>query len=206
MKQNLNELDFMQANSGYGGFQAPPESSRAPTKLYDRQSYVLVLDESDEILKFLKMHLNRYFSKIVVHKSGTDAALAMKEQSFDLIIAEGTPTKKVNADFLKKVAAKFRHIPVVLTRGPLSPPFTSGDYPFLMVIEVAAKPFGMDFLHVAIRRGLNIRKHLNELSGLLKPSLAIGKVVRTAQLTDKTDRRQVLVAEIRKKLVEEFDD
>lgn len=195
-----------QASSTYGGFQAPPSMSRPPTKHYDRVSYVLVLDETDEVLKFLKMHLNKYFSHVVVMKSGTDAAAALKAQAFDLVIADGAPSKKVNAEFLKKLAAKFRHVPVVLTKNEKAPPCTAGDFPFLVIVDVVAKPFDLDELHVAMRRGLNMRKAVKDLATLLKPGLAIGKIIRTVQLTDKSDKRQVLVAEIRKKLAEEIID
>lgn len=207
MWKKMSEVFTMFApHSGFGGFQAPPAMSRPPTKHYDRQSYVLVLDESDEVLKFLKMHLNRYFSRVIVQKSGSEASKLLKIQDFDLIIADGAPRKKGNAEFLKKVALKCRHIPVVLTRGEDAPPFTSGDFPQLVIVEVVNKPFEMDDLHVAMRRGLNMRKAVKKLCDLLNPSVPVGKVIRTAQLTDKTDKRQVLVAEIRKRLKEEIVD
>ena len=46
------------------GFQSIPPMSRPPTKVYDRDSNVLVVDESDEVLRFVKIHLNRYFSHV----------------------------------------------------------------------------------------------------------------------------------------------
>jgi CheY-like chemotaxis protein len=193
-------------SSSFGGFQAPPSMSRPPTQHYDRESLVLVLDESDDVLKLLKMHLNKFFSRVVVVKSGTEAAAVLKSKSFDLVIADGAPFRKSNSEFLKKLGAKHRHIPVVLTRGEKSPPFTAGDFPLLVVAGVVAKPFDLDDLHVAMRRGLNMRTALKDLSILLKPGVAIGKLVRTATLTDRTDRRQILVLEIRKKLVEEIED
>lgn len=203
MLDPIGDLIRYQANSSFG---IPPSSvlSRAPTQHYDRTSRVLVLDEEDEVLKFLKMHLNRFFSKISVHRSGTDAYKAIKEAEFDLVVAPGAPAKKSTSDFLKKLAAHYRHIPVVLTRNDSSPPFTSGDYPRLLAVSIVEKPFDMDTLHVAIRRGMNMRGFLKELSPLLDAEVAIGKLVRTAVITDKKDRRQALVEEIRRCLTEEI--
>jgi DNA-binding NtrC family response regulator len=165
-----------------------------------------VVDSSDEHLKFLKMHLNRYFSKISVFSSGSEAYKALKESPFDVVIVEGAPVKKSISDFLKKLSDRFRHIPVVMTKASESPPFTSGDYPGILVVDIIFKSFAMDPLHVAIRRAMNTRDLLRELAALLAPDAAIGKVVRTAQLLDLSDRRQSLVEEIRKRLTEEIAD
>lgn len=207
MKDRVLQLEFLQANSNTNtGFQPLSSTSRAPTKEYDRKSFVLVLDASDEILKFLKMHLNRYFSHIAVHRSGTDAYKILKEQSFDMIIAEGASPRKSISDFLKRLPLKHRQIPVVMTRNADGPPFTAGDFPAIFVSEVVDKPFAMDSFHVAIRRAMNIRAPLKELSALMDPAVAIGKVIRTAQLVDLSDRRQALVADIRKCLTEEITE
>jgi predicted component of type VI protein secretion system len=64
----------------------------------------------------------------------------------------------------------------------------------------------MDVLHVAIRRALNVREPLRDLSGLLGAEVSIGKVIRTAQIVDPSDRRQQLVEEIRRLLTEEILD
>lgn len=181
-------------------------ASRAPTRHYDRESQVIVVDSAEESLKFLKMHLNRFFSKVAVFSSGSDAYRALKEQGCELVIVEGAPAKKSISDFLKKAGAKYRQNPVVMTRTPSAPPFTSGDYPNLLVTDVVPKPFDMDVLHVAIRRALNVRDPLRELSGLLGAEVSIGKVIRTAQIVDPSDRRQQLVEEIRRLLTEEILD
>jgi DNA-binding NtrC family response regulator len=205
MSTKSGQRDFSQPKSNTG-FQPLSSASRAPTKEYDRKSIVLVLDASDDILKFLKMHLNRYFSHVAVNKSGTDAYRILKEQPIDMIIAEGASPRKSISDFLKKLSAKHRQIPVVMTRNADGPPFTAGDFPALFVSEVVEKPFDMDGLHISIRRAMNIRSPLKELASLMDPSVAIGKVIRTAQLVDLTDRRQALVAEIRKCLTEEITE
>lgn len=195
-----------QPNSSFGFPSQVSAVSRAPTKHYDRENHVIVVDSSDESLKFLKMHLNRFFSKVSVFGSGNDAYKALKDNGCHVMIIEGAPVKKSISDFLKKVGSKYRHIPVVMTRAEAAPPFTTGDYPALLVTDVVAKPFDMDTLHVAIRRAMNIREPLAELARLLDAEAAIGKVVRTAQLTDLSDRRQELVDDIRRLLTEDILD
>jgi len=189
-----------------GGFHAPPPSSRPPTKTYDRQSHVLVVDESDEILKFMKMHLNRYFSHVVVAKSAADGIASLKLKDFDVIIADCAPAKKSNADFLKKAAAGWRQVPIILTDGEPYHDVAPDKFIFNLVIDVVRKPFDLDAFHIAIRRGLNMRAPLRELATLLPAKSGIGECVRKVDLTQLAPREAALVMELRERLNEDIVD
>ena len=189
-----------------GGFQAPPSSSRPPTKGYDRQSYVLVVDESDEIIKFMKMHLNKYFSHVVVAKSSADGLGFLKEKPIDVIITDCAPAKKANADFLKRVALHWREVPLILT--DQAPFHDVNPQKFLhnVVIDVVAKPIDLDRFHVAIRRALNMRQDLRSLGSLLPSKNGIGEYLYHLDLTTLPPREASTVATLRKRLSEEIVD
>ena len=35
-------------------------------RVYNRSSYILVVDDDDTLLKFFKIHLNKFFSRVIV--------------------------------------------------------------------------------------------------------------------------------------------
>lgn len=189
------------------GFQSIPPMSRPPTKVYDRDSNVLVVDESDEVLRFVKIHLNRYFSHVHAARSVADALVHLKQKTIQVIIADAAPAKKSNADFLKKVAANWRQVPVVLTEGESNEePATAEQFPHVVVVDVVQKPFELDSFHVAIRRSIAIAKSLRQLSDTLPAKAPIGETVRLAPEGELSDTVKSLVIEIRKKLTEEIVD
>ena len=189
------------------GFQSIPPMSRPPTKVYDRDSNVLVVDESDEVLRFVKIHLNRYFSHVHAARSVADALVHLKQKTIQVIIADAAPAKKSNADFLKKVAANWRQVPVVLTEGDGNEgPATAEQFPHVVVVDVVQKPFELDSFHVAIRRSIAIAKSLRQLSDTLPAKAPIGETVRLAPEGELSDTIKSLVMEIRKKLTEEIVD
>jgi len=189
------------------GFQSIPPMSRPPTKVSDRDSNVLVVDESDEVLRFVKIHLNRYFSHVHAARSVADALVHLKQKTIQVIIADAAPAKKSNADFLKKVAANWRQVPVVLTEGESNEePATAEQFPHVVVVDVVQKPFELDSFHVAIRRSIAIAKSLRQLSDTLPAKAPIGETVRLAPEGELSDTVKSLVIEIRKKLTEEIVD
>jgi DNA-binding NtrC family response regulator len=189
-----------------GGFQAPPSMSRPPTKSYDRQSYVLVVDESDEILKFMKMHLNKYFSHVVVAKSSQDGLGFLKEKPIDVIVADCAPAKKGNADFLKKAASHWRDVPIILTDQPPFHDVTPGKFHFNVVIDIVPKPIDLDKFHIAIRRALNMRQDLKSLGSQLPSKNGIGECLHSLDLSTLPPREAATVATLRKRLSEEIVD
>jgi DNA-binding NtrC family response regulator len=190
-----------------GGFQSMPPMSRPPTKVYDRDSNVLVVDESDEVLRFVKIHLNRYFSHVHAARSVTEALAHLKQRTIQVIIADAAPAKKSNADFLKKLAAHWRQVPVVLTEdAELGDVAKAQDFPQVVVVDVVQKPFDLDAFHIAIRRSIAIANPMRQLSDALPPKAPIGETVRNAPLGEMNETLRSVVADIRKKLTEEIVD
>lgn len=188
------------------GFQSIPPMSRPPTKVYDRDSNVLVVDESDEVLRFIKIHLNRYFSHVHAARSVADAMVHLKQKTIQVIIADAAPAKKSNADFLKKIASNCRQVPVVLTEGEDHGDVKADQFPHVVVVDVVRKPFELDSFHIAIRRSIAIAKSLRQLSDTLPAKTPIGETVRNAPEGDLSDSIKPLVIDIRKKLNEEIVD
>jgi DNA-binding NtrC family response regulator len=197
---------FLPFCSPGGGFQAPPPNSRPPTKGYDRQSYVLVVDEADDILKFMKMHLNKYFSHVVVAKSSMDGLAFLKEKPIDVIIADCAPAKKSNADFLKKVAAHWRTVPIILTDHPPFHDVAPDKFKHNVVIDIVPKPIEMDRFHVAIRRALKMRLELKNLGDLLPTKMGLGECLYLADIKTMGPQEAAYVATLRKSLTEEIVD
>jgi DNA-binding NtrC family response regulator len=188
------------------GFQSIPPMSRPPTKVYDRDSNVLVVDESDEVLRFVKIHLNRYFSHVHAARSVADALAHLKHKTIQVIIADAAPAKKSNADFLKKIAANWRQVPVVLTEAEDHGDVQAGQFPHVVVVDVVRKPFELDAFHIAIRRSIAIAKSLRQLSDTLPAKAPIGETVRNAPEGELAEAVKSLVVDIRKKLTEEIVD
>jgi DNA-binding NtrC family response regulator len=203
MFQRKNTMDPGPRSSG---FQSIPPMSRPPTKVYDRDSNVLVVDESDEVLRFVKIHLNRYFSHVHAARSVADALAHLKQKTIQVIIADAAPAKKSNADFLKKIASSWRQVPVVLTEGEDHGDVKADQFPHVVVVDVVRKPFELDSFHIAIRRSIAIAKSLRQLSDTLPPKAPIGETVRNAPEGELSDSIKPLVLDIRKKLTEEIVD
>ena len=47
---------------------------------YNRTSNILVVDDDDMLLKFFKIHLNKFFSKVVVVKSDREAVATLSKK------------------------------------------------------------------------------------------------------------------------------
>lgn len=185
----LSKRVLMAPGSRFGSFYVPPPTSQPPTKSYDRDSRVLVFFESPDMLKFLKMHLNRFFSHVDCFKSAGDALAALKKQPFDLVMADPDPGLKQNADFVKKVGGNWRDIPLVLI-SQSGKPFQPQEFQESVVIGVLAAPLQMDDLHDAIRKALEIRSDLNQLDLLLPSKAEIGGLIwRQTKLKMRPDKR-----------------
>lgn len=189
-------------------FISPPSSSRPPTKAYDRQSFVLVMDDDDSVLKFMKMHLNRFFSHVVVARTPADATTFLKQKEFDVIITDITPGKKNKLEFLKKVMIQWRKLPVVLLIEEQEADSAKiADFPYLCVTGIVSKPMQLDPLHDAIRRALEVRVLLKELDQLVGPKQAIGEFVYDLRYPgDLAPRTVEIIGALHKKLTDPIVD
>lgn len=182
------------------------QNSRPPTTNgYDKQSYVMVASRSDDILKFMKMHLNRYFSHVVVCKKLSECLVSFKERKFDLLITELSSSPRQNTIFLKRVSLLDNSLPVILIQQ------NSNDkdflkFPFLVMVDLISEPFDLDLMHMAIRRSLNIRGELKELSLLMPKKLNFIEVLDGSLSDIHHGKTAELIKLIRIKLDEKFVD
>ena len=57
--------------------------NQAPRRAYDLDSNILIVDDDSTLLKFFKIHLNKFFSRVVVVESGKAALESMKDRPSD---------------------------------------------------------------------------------------------------------------------------
>lgn len=180
---------LMTSGSRFSGFYVPPPTSQPPTKSYDRDSRVLVCFESPDMLKFLKMHLNRFFSHVDCFKTSADAISALKKQPFDVVMADAEPGYKQNSDFVRKVGTNWRDIPLILI-SLAGNKFEPSEFPEGVVVSVLYPPLGMDPLHDAIRRALEVRNDLTQLDLLLPSKVDFGGIIwKKTKLKMRPDKR-----------------
>ncbi|NBQ53735.1 MAG: response regulator, partial [Proteobacteria bacterium] len=92
-------------------------SKPQPRRVYDRTSYVLVVDDDDTLLKFFKIHLNKSFSRVIVVESAKDALLQIKEKEIDLVLTDIRMPKMDGIELMAKVRRFDPTIPVLIVSG-----------------------------------------------------------------------------------------
>ena len=88
---------------------------------------VLVVDDDDTLLKFFKIHLNKFFSKVIVVRNAKEAVAALKEKEIDLVLSDIRMPRMDGIQFMKKVRAHDPTIPVYLVSGALLSPEQTGE-------------------------------------------------------------------------------
>ncbi len=172
-------------------------------KEYDRESYILVIDDDNTLLKFFKIHLNKFFSKVMVVSSAEAALNALEEKQIDLVISDIRMPKTDGIQLMRKVGRLHPSIPVILVSGAML------DEKQQKTIEKHAggflrKPFDIEELHELLQKGMNKRGKLKELSDLISDKKNLRDVLngrarlsRFVQGDDKA-RGDELLGELRK--------
>lgn len=135
-------------------------------KDYDRESYVLIIDDDDTLLKFFKIHLNKFFSKVIVVRNAQEALATLKEKEVDLVISDIRMPKIDGIQLLRKIRRGHPSVPVYLISGALL------DDSKMKTIDRHAdgflrKPFSIDDLHSMIQLGMVKRQKLKDLGELI---------------------------------------
>ena len=139
---------------------------KASKETYDKSSQILVIDDDSIILKFFKIHLNKFFSKVAVAKNAAEAMSILKEKEIDLIIADVFMPKTNGIQLAKKVRRFDITIPTLLISGvPLDP---KAEEELKVADGFLKKPFDIEDLHTFIRKGLEKRQKYKDLAVLLK--------------------------------------
>ncbi|MFW7380168.1 MAG: response regulator [Oligoflexus sp.] len=131
-------------------------------RTYNRTSYILVVDDDDTLLKFFKIHLNKFFSRVIVVRNAQEAINTLKEKEIDLVISDIKMPRMDGIQLMKKVKNHDPAIPVFLVSGALLSEIQKG------AVDTKAdgflkKPFSIDELHEFIDRGMQVREYYKEL-------------------------------------------
>lgn len=135
-------------------------------RVYNRSSHILVVDDDDTLLKFFKIHLNKFFSRVLVVHSANDAMDALKEKEIDLVISDIRMPKVDGLQLMKKIKNHDPTIPVFLISGALlddSQKETVGE----KADGYLKKPFTIEELHDYVDRGMKIREAYKELFAIV---------------------------------------
>ena len=167
---------------------------------YDRNSFILVVDDDNTLLKFFKIHLNKFFSKVIVVKNAKEAIESLREKTIDLVITDINMPRMDGFQLLKRVRKHDNAIPVLLISGALL-----NENEETLVLDADGylrKPFSVDQLHDFIDQGLAKREKLKELAeflsdkkhlrNLVSGKVRLEKVVKKAEI----EKAQAILDEI----------
>lgn len=176
-------------------------------RVYDRTSYILVVDDDNTLLKFFKIHLNKFFSRVIVVKNAKEAIDALREKEIDLVLTDIRMPRMDGLQLMKRVRKHDPAIPVLLISGAL----LSEDQSQAAVGEADGylrKPFSVDDLHNFIETGMQLREKYKKLADMLPDrklirDLIAGKV-KIEKLLPKTAERAI-AAEILDELKQAAD-
>jgi DNA-binding NtrC family response regulator len=160
-------------------------------RAYDRTSYILVVDDDNTLLKFFKIHLNKFFSRVIVVKNAKEATDALREKEIDLVITDIRMPRMDGLQLMKRVRKHDLTIPVLVVSGAL-----------LSEEQIDAcendadgflrKPFTVDELHNFIESGMQLREKYIKLAAMLPDKkhfrdLLSGKY-KIEKIADRTQR------------------
>lgn len=132
---------------------------------YDRESHILIVDDDSSLLKFFKIHLNKFFSKIIVVDSGKDALLAIQDREINLVLSDIRMPKVDGLQLMSKIRKLHPEIPILLISGE---PVTEEMAAIIQTSDgFLAKPFSVDELNNYINRGVDLHLVMKELSTIL---------------------------------------
>ena len=147
----------------------PPNDTIVPIggkRSYDRTSYILVVDDDNTLLKFFKIHLNKFFSRVIVVKNAKEAVDTLREKEIDLVLSDIRMPRMDGIQLMKRVRKHDASIPMLLISGALL------DEEQAKAADEDAdgylrKPFTVDDLHAFIDQGMQLREKYKKLADML---------------------------------------
>jgi len=133
---------------------------------YDRTSYILVVDDDDTLLKFFKIHLNKFFSRVIVVRNAKEAIDTMREKSIDLVISDFRMPRMDGLQLMKRVRKHDAAIPFMVVTGAM---LTDEERKICEedTDGYLKKPFSVDELHAFIDSGMQLREQYVKLLAML---------------------------------------
>ena len=162
----------------HGIDEAPDAAESATGKLiYDRLSYILVVDDDDTLLKFFKIHLNKFFSRVIVVRNAKEAVETLTSKDIDLVVTDVRMPRVDGFQLMRRVRRHDAAIPVLIVSGALLSPEQqqaadddSDGY--------LRKPFNVQELHEFLDRGMALRGNYKRLAELLPSNKVLRDVLR----------------------------
>lgn len=166
----------------------------SPKRAYDRTSHILIVDDDETLLKFFKIHLNKFFSRVLVVKNGKEAIDTLKEKEIDLILTDIRMPRVDGLQLLNKVRKLDASIPVFLISGGLIE-----DEQAAAIDELAdgflRKPFTIEEIQSFIEQGMNRREVLKNLAEVLDDNKSLLSMINgktsPEKIKDKSKRSKV---------------
>jgi CheY-like chemotaxis protein len=143
---------------------------------FDQTSYILVVDDDNTLLKFFKIHLNKFFSRVLVVKNAKEAVQALEEKEIDLVLSDIRMPRVDGIQLMRKVRRQDPSIPFLLISGAL----LSEDQQEKsdQADGYLRKPFSVDELHAFIEHGVALRGKYKRLCELLVDPKDIRKILQ----------------------------
>lgn len=181
-----------------------PHSTTTTLKVaYDRTSYILVVDDDNTLLKFFKIHLNKFFSRVIVVKSAKEAVQSLNEKEIDLVLSDIRMPRVDGIQLMRKVRRHDPSIPFLLISGALLSEEQTKQSD--QADGYLRKPFSVDELHAFIEHGMTLREKYKRLAELLADrklirNLLQGKIKIEKALADQSHLgpAEELLSEIKK--------
>ncbi|MDD9952098.1 MAG: response regulator [Zetaproteobacteria bacterium] len=134
---------------------------------FNRLAQLLVVEDDPTFLKFFKIHLNRYFSKVHVVSNGKDAKKWLQDNKADLIITDLHMPKMNGFDLNKGVLTLFPNIPIIAITGALLSPEEEAILQ-TRFDGVLYKPFEFDKFDSVIQKSILLANLYNSIAAELK--------------------------------------
>ena len=122
-----------------------------------KDSHILIVDDDETLLKFFKIHLNKFFSHVLIADNAKDAMDIIQNKNVSLVISDIKMPKVDGLELLSIIKKHDPTIPVYIVSGaPL-------DDSAMKKIDKTAdgflkKPFSVDQIHSFISEGLKKTK------------------------------------------------
>jgi DNA-binding response OmpR family regulator len=158
----------------------------------NKEKLILVLDDDPTLLKFFKIHLNKFYTNVHIAESAKQAFELFSTSPIDLIITDIRMPRTNGFQFLKKIKKHDASVPVVLLSGE----YFDADP---AILESAAdgflaKPFEIDELKNAIDHGLHIREELIRLRSFTASNTELLRLLKGRLPRSVTTPRNKIIA------------
>ncbi len=166
-------------------------STQTSKRPYDRESYIMIVDDDQTLLKFFKIHLNKFFSRVIVVKNAKEAIDTLKSKQIDLVLSDMRMPKVDGLQLLKKIRTQDASIPVYLISGALLDDETEKNISELSD-GFLRKPFTVEEIHGFIDNGMKRREILRQLATLVPDNKTLLSLVKgkTKTVKLKTKKEQ----------------